>query len=98
MLDAPPHRLQGVPDRPLGCGRWAQKAKKILNRRNEAKILLKLKELAFSGAQNKLVFECEKRQAKRKISPTIDELWGKRAGFRFQVTGAQPGFRSQDPG
>jgi hypothetical protein len=51
-------------------------AKKILNRGNEAKDLLKTKELAFSGAKNELFPECNKRQSKRRIRPGIRELWG----------------------
>ncbi|MGB9485691.1 MAG: hypothetical protein WCD04_06225, partial [Terriglobia bacterium] len=51
--------------RGLGIGPpVAEKAKKILNRRNEPKDLLKRKELSFSGAQNELVFDCQKRQSK----------------------------------
>jgi len=48
--------------------------KKILNSGNKAKKWLKAKELAFSGAQNKLVFERKKAQSKRKMGPKIDEL------------------------
>jgi hypothetical protein len=65
----------------------AQQAKKILNRGNELKDLLKTNGLAFSEAKNELSFESKKRQLERKISPIIDELWGGRAGFRRQVPG-----------
>jgi hypothetical protein len=92
------HRLQGVLNRPHGCERWAEKAKKILNRRNEPKILLKRKDLHFSGAQNELVFECEKRQSNPKIRPKIDGLWGGRAGVRCQVSGVRLQVPNQDSG
>jgi hypothetical protein len=52
MTKAPADRSQGVPNRPAGGGKWAQNAKKILNRGNEPKNLLKATELAFLGAQN----------------------------------------------
>jgi hypothetical protein len=51
-------------------------AKKILNRGNEPKDLLKTKELAFSDAKNELFPECHKPQSKRRIGPGIRELWG----------------------
>jgi hypothetical protein len=89
MLDAPPHRLQGVPNQPPGCGRGAQNGKKILNRRNELKDLLKTRGLAFSEAKNELFFKSRKRPSKPTTSPTSDELWGGRAGVRFQVSGAR---------
>jgi hypothetical protein len=43
----------------------------MLNSGNEPKIILQTKELAFSGAQNELVFERNKAQSKRKIGPKI---------------------------
>jgi hypothetical protein len=49
-------RGKEVGNRPGGGGNWGENTKKILNRRNEAKDLLKAKELAFPGAQNELVF------------------------------------------
>jgi len=52
-------RIQGVPSRPAGCGDWAQNTKKILFRRNEAKSLLKIKELAVLGPKNELVLESQ---------------------------------------
>ena len=42
----------------------AEKAEKILNRRNEPKDVLTRKDLSFSGAKNELVFDCQKRQSK----------------------------------
>ena len=53
-------RGKEVGNRPGGGGKWGENAKKILNRRNKAKDLLKAKELAFSGAQNELVFTGKK--------------------------------------
>jgi hypothetical protein len=52
----------------------ARNAKKILNRGNKAKSLLKAKELAFSGPQNELVFERKKAQSKRRKGPKTGEL------------------------
>ena len=54
-------RGKEVRDQPGGGGKWGENSKKILNRRNEAKNLLKTNELAFSGAQNELVFAGNKR-------------------------------------
>jgi hypothetical protein len=53
-------------------------SKKMLNRRNEARDLLKRKELALPGAQNELVFERKEAPSKRKIWPKIGMLWGLR--------------------
>jgi hypothetical protein len=53
-----------------GAGRQRKCAgnrKKILNRGNEPKNVFKAKELAFLGAKNELVFQCQKTQSKRKI-------------------------------
>jgi hypothetical protein len=60
-------RGQGVPNQPAGGGRWAEIAKKMLFRGNEPKTLLKIKNLAFSGPQNELLFECKKNQSKQRI-------------------------------
>jgi hypothetical protein len=54
-------RGKEVRNRPGGVGKWGENTKKILNRRNEPKNMLKAQELAFSGAQNELVFERKKR-------------------------------------
>jgi hypothetical protein len=67
MTKALADRSQGVLNRAAGGGKSAQNAKKILNRGNELKNLLKAKELAFSGAQNELVFERSKCQSKLRI-------------------------------
>jgi hypothetical protein len=56
MLNAPPDYFRGILNRPPGGGRLAQNAKKILNRRNEPKILLQIKGLTFSGAQKRTEF------------------------------------------
>jgi hypothetical protein len=39
----------------------------MLNSGNEPKNVFKAKELAFLGAKNELVFQCQKTQSKRKI-------------------------------
>jgi hypothetical protein len=39
-------------------GKWGENTKKILNRGNEPKDLLKAKELEVSGVKNELVFQC----------------------------------------
>jgi hypothetical protein len=51
-------------------------AKKILNRGNEPKDLLKTQGLAFSEPKNELFLECNKRQSNRRMGPGIRELWG----------------------
>jgi len=53
-------RRKEVRNRPGGGRKWGENAKKILNRRNKAKDLLKTKELSFSGAQNGLLFAGKK--------------------------------------
>jgi hypothetical protein len=50
-----------------GCGESAEKAKKMLFRGNEPKNLLKIKELAFSRAQNELSLDRRNRPSERKI-------------------------------
>jgi len=67
-------RGKGVADGRGGGGKYVQNRKKILNRGNEPKNILKAKELAFSGAQNELVLERKKAQSKRKMGPKIREL------------------------
>src|SRR5208337_808721 len=57
---------KGVGDRPAEGGNWAGNAKKMLFRRNELNNLLQIKELAFFGAKNELLFECIKPQSKPK--------------------------------
>jgi hypothetical protein len=59
MLKAPRHRFQGLLNRPPGCGRLAQNPKKILNKGNELKDLLKTQGLAFSGSQNEPLFSAK---------------------------------------
>jgi hypothetical protein len=53
-------RGKEVRNRPGRGGKRGENTKKILNRWNEAKKLLNTKELAFSGAQNGLVFAGKK--------------------------------------
>jgi hypothetical protein len=69
-------RGKAVRNRPGGGGKWGANTKKILNRRNEARNLLKAKELRFSGAQNELAFAGRKSQSKRKIWPRFRQSWG----------------------
>ena len=76
MINAPADRSQGVLNRPAGGGKSAPNAKKILNRGNEPKNLLKAKELAFSGAQNEPNSHCNKPRSKPRRWPFIDDLWG----------------------
>jgi hypothetical protein len=56
-----------------------ENAKKILDRGNKAKDLLKTQHLALFGAQNKPNFECNKKRIKAKKQAV---------GARFQVIGA----------
>jgi hypothetical protein len=51
-----------------------KEGEKILFKGNRPKTLLKIKELAISGAQNELHFGGKKRQSKRKIWPKIDHF------------------------
>jgi hypothetical protein len=60
-------RGKEVRNRPGGVGKRGENTKKILNRGNEPKNVLKAKELAFSGAENELVFQSQKPQTKRKM-------------------------------
>ena len=48
-------RAKGTRNRLGGGAKRSANAKKILNRGNEPKDLLKTKDLAFSGAQNELL-------------------------------------------
>jgi hypothetical protein len=83
-------RGKQVANRRGGGGKCLENRKKILNRGNELKNLLKSKELTFSGAQNELVFERNKAQSKRKMEPKIDEL------LRFFVVLIRSGLRSRN--
>jgi len=67
-------RGKGFADGRGGGGKCVENRKKILNRGNEPKNMLKAKELAFSGAKNELVFERKKAQSKRKMGPKLEEL------------------------
>ena len=67
-------RGKGVRNRPGGGGKCVENRKKILNRGNEPKNMLKVKALAFSATQNELVFERKNAQTKRKMEAKIDEL------------------------
>jgi hypothetical protein len=74
MVKAPADRSQRVQNRAAGGGKSAQNAKKILNRGNEPKNLLKAKELAFSGAQNEPNFQGQKPPSKPRRWPLFDDL------------------------
>jgi hypothetical protein len=74
MIKAPADRSQGVPNRAAGGWKSAQNAKKILNRGNEPKNILKTMELAFFGAQNEPNFQCQKPQSKLRRWPLIHDL------------------------
>jgi hypothetical protein len=50
MKNAATSPAKAVRNQPCGGGKPAENAKKMLFRRNEPKIMLKIKELAFSGA------------------------------------------------
>ena len=75
MKNAATGRAKRVLKWPAEPGELAQNTKKILIRRNEPKVLVKIKDLAFSDPQNELSFEFKKCQSKPKIWPKIDELW-----------------------
>jgi hypothetical protein len=67
-------RGEGVRNRRFGGGKCLENRKKILNRGNEPKNILKAKGLAFSGAKNELVFERKKAQTKLRMGTKIDEM------------------------
>src|SRR5208282_1148899 len=62
---------------PHPVGKRAENAKKMLFRRSEAKNTVKTNHLAFSGAQNELLFEFRNPRSNPKIGLKI----------RFQVSG-----------
>jgi hypothetical protein len=72
MTNVRTERWQGVLNRPVEGEELAQNTKKILNRRNEPKIMLKIQDLAFSGPQNELFLEFKKSRSKPKIWPKTD--------------------------
>jgi len=69
-------RMREPRNRDARGGKWAQNAKKILFRRNEPKTLLKIKQLAFSGAQNELSFQGKNPPSKPITRRKIHHLWG----------------------
>jgi len=76
MTNVTTERSQGVLNRPVEGGELAQNTEKILNRRNELKVLLQIQDLAFPGTQNELSFELKKCQSKPKILRfTVDCLF-----------------------
>jgi hypothetical protein len=66
MESAGTERGKEIRKRPAGDGKWQEDAKKILNRGNEPKDLLKTEHLAFFGTKNELNFECKNEQIKAK--------------------------------
>src|SRR5271157_1895110 len=76
MMNPATNRAKGIRNQPWSGGKPAENAKKMLFRRNEPKTSLKRKELAFSGAQNELPFECKKCPSKRKSWPKTHALRG----------------------
>ena len=60
MENAATQRAKEVLNWPSRGGKWTQNAKKILLRGNEAKNLLKIKELEFSGVQNEVFLSAQK--------------------------------------
>jgi hypothetical protein len=72
MGNAATERVKGVLNQPVEGEELGQNTKKILNRRNEPKIVLKIQDLAFSEPQNELSFEFKKCQSKPKIWPKTD--------------------------
>jgi hypothetical protein len=90
MENAGTERAKGTRNRLGGGAKRPANAKKILNRGNEPKDLLKTKDLAFSGAQNELFFECKKARSKRKKSGCA-QTPEQDSGIRI------PGVRTRDP-
>jgi len=76
MRNAATEGLRELRNRPAGGGKRAQNAKKILFRRNEPKALLKIKQLAFLGAQNELPFQGKNPPSKPITRRKIHHLWG----------------------
>jgi hypothetical protein len=76
MRNAATERARELRNQPAGTGKRAQKARKIPVRRNEAKELLKTKELAFSGARTGLPFQGKKPPSKPLTWRKIHHLWG----------------------
>jgi hypothetical protein len=67
-----------IPKQPAGGGKRHENAKKILNRGNEPKDLLKTQHLAFFGAKNE-----------PKTNPTLrgkEADQSEKTGFRWQVS------------
>ena len=77
-------RGMGVGNRRGGGGKCVENRTKILNSGNEPKNVLKAKEFALSGAQNKLVFERKKGQSNPKKRPGIRKLWGTEWGEKLE--------------
>ena len=76
MENAATERVRELRNRPGGGGKWAPNAKKILTRWNEPKTLLKIKQLAFSGAQNEPPSQGKNPPSKPITRRKIHHLWG----------------------
>ena len=76
MEKAATERVREPRNRDARGGKWAQNAKKILFRWNEPKTLLKIQQLAFSGAQNELSFQGKNPPSKPITRRKIHHLWG----------------------
>jgi len=87
MKKAATERAKGVRNQSAGSRKRGEGAKKMLLGANKAANPLNTQHLTFSGYQNGLLFELRPPSNPR-IRPKI----------RFQVSGAQSGFRSQDSG
>jgi hypothetical protein len=79
-------RAPGVPNRPGGDGKWSENAKKMFFSGNKPKDSLKIKDLAFFGAQNKLLFECKKRRLKPGVRAGNWKLETRKQGCQFPVS------------
>jgi hypothetical protein len=90
MGNAATGRAKGVLNRPVEGGELAQNTKKILNRRDEPKIMLKMQDLAFSGPQNELFLEFKKCQSKPKTWPKSDEQTPRDPALSFHSRLAVP--------
>jgi hypothetical protein len=78
MESADTERGKEIRKRPAEGGKWHENAKKILNRGNEPKDLLKTQHLAFFGAKNELKTNpilsakmSRSKQKKRVLAPVL---------------------------
>jgi hypothetical protein len=76
MRNATAERVRELGNRPAGGGKRGQNGKEMLFGRNEAKELLKIKELDFPTDQNELPFQGKKHPPKPITQRKIHHLWG----------------------